>query len=112
MRHRGEHVGHFFVGDKADAKAFTKEDEEILTPFAAQAAVEIAEARTHRAVERARADRSWTRRASQCTRPRRWEGPGPIPIWSSMPSSAPGGRVASRQRQHPRETLSKQRNES
>ena len=30
MRHRGEHVGTFFVGDKADGEAFTPEDEEIL----------------------------------------------------------------------------------
>ena len=44
MRHRGEHVGHFIVGDKADGEAFT------------QAPVAIANARTHRAVERARAD--------------------------------------------------------
>ena len=56
MHHWGEHVGHFFVGDKADGKAFTEEDEEILTLFAAHAAVAIANARTHRAVERARAD--------------------------------------------------------
>ena len=54
--HRGEHVGHFFVGDKADGEAFTQQDQEILTLFAAQAAVAIANARTHRAVERARAD--------------------------------------------------------
>ncbi len=56
MHHRGEHVGHFFVGDKTDGKAFTQQDEEILVLFAAQAAVAIANARTHRAVERARAD--------------------------------------------------------
>ena len=56
MRHRGEHVGHFFVGDKADGEAFTEEDEEILVLFASQAAAAIANARTHRAVERARAD--------------------------------------------------------
>ena len=30
MRHRGECVGTFFVGDKADGEAFTPEDEEIL----------------------------------------------------------------------------------
>ena len=56
MRHRGEHVGHFFLGDKADGEAFTEEDEEILVLFASQAAAAIANARTHRAVERARAD--------------------------------------------------------
>ena len=56
MRHRGEHVGTFFVGDKADGEAFTAEDEEILVLFASQAAAAIANARTHREVERARAD--------------------------------------------------------
>ena len=58
MRHRGEHVGHFFLGDKADGEAFTEEDEEILVLFASQAAAAIANARTHRAVEQARADLS------------------------------------------------------
>ena len=56
MRHRGKHVGHFFVGDKADGAAFTSEDEEIMVLFASQAAAAIANARTHRMVERARAD--------------------------------------------------------
>ena len=55
MRHRGEHVGTFFVGDKANGEAFTPEDEEILVLFASQAAAAIANARTHREVERARA---------------------------------------------------------
>ena len=56
MRHRGEHVGHFFVADKANGEAFTDEDEEILVLFASQAAAAIANARTYREVERARAD--------------------------------------------------------
>ena len=56
MRHRGEHLGHFFVGDKENGEAFTAEDEEILVLFASQAAAAIANARTHREVERARAD--------------------------------------------------------
>ena len=34
MRHRGEHVGTFFVGDKENGEAFTPEDEEILVLFA------------------------------------------------------------------------------
>ncbi len=51
MRHRGEHVGHFFVGDKADGAAFTPEDEEIVVLFVWQAAATTA--RTHREVERA-----------------------------------------------------------
>ena len=56
MRHRGEHIGHFFLGDKANGEAFTPGDEEVLVLFASQAAVGIANARTHREVERARAD--------------------------------------------------------
>ena len=56
MHHRGEHLGHFFLGEKGNGEAFTAEDEEILTLFASQAATAIANARTHRDVERARAD--------------------------------------------------------
>ena len=56
MRRRGEHLGNFFLCDKADGEAFTKRDEEILVLFASQAATAIANARTHRDVERARAD--------------------------------------------------------
>ena len=56
MRHRGEHLGHLFVGDKENGEAFTAEDEEILVLFASQAAAAIANARTYREVERARAD--------------------------------------------------------
>ena len=56
MRHRGAEVGHFFLGEKTDGEAFTGEDEEVLTLFASQAASAIANARTHRAERRARAD--------------------------------------------------------
>ena len=56
VHHRGVHLGHFFVGDKENGEAFTAEDEEILLLFAAQAAAAIGNARTHREVERARAD--------------------------------------------------------
>ena len=56
MHHRGEHLGTFFLGDKEDGEAFTLEDEEILVLFASQAATAIANARTHRDVERARAN--------------------------------------------------------
>ena len=56
MHHRGEHLGHFFLGDKEDGEAFTAGDEEILVLFASQAATAIANARTHRDVERARAN--------------------------------------------------------
>ena len=56
MHHGGEHLGHFFLGDKEDGEAFTAGDEEILVLFASQAATAIANARTHRDVERARAN--------------------------------------------------------
>ena len=56
MRYRGEHLGHFFLSDKDDGEAFTGKDEEILVLFAAQAATAVANARTYRDVERARAD--------------------------------------------------------
>ena len=56
MRHRGVHVGSFFLGEKAGGQEFTGEDEEVLVLFASQAATAIANARTHRAEQRARAD--------------------------------------------------------
>ena len=56
LRHRGEHLGSFFLCDKEDGQAFTSEDEEILALFASQAAAAIENARTHGDVERARAD--------------------------------------------------------
>ena len=56
MRHRGTHVGSFSLTDKEDGEPFTDEDEEVLLLFAAQAAAAIANARTHRDVQRARAD--------------------------------------------------------
>ena len=55
MRHRGVHVGNFFLGEKAAGLAFTDEDEEILVLFASQAATAIAHARAHRDEQRARA---------------------------------------------------------
>jgi len=56
MHHRGEHLGSLFIGDKEDGGPFTSEDEDILVLFASQAATAIANARSHREVERARAD--------------------------------------------------------
>ena len=56
MRHRGVYVGGFFLGDKEDGGEFTDEDEEVLVLFASQAAAAIANARTHRDEQRARAD--------------------------------------------------------
>ncbi|MDE0381980.1 MAG: response regulator [Rhodospirillales bacterium] len=56
MRHRGVHVGNFFLAEKEGAPEFTDEDEEILVLFASQAAIAIVNARTHRDERQARAD--------------------------------------------------------
>ena len=56
MRHRGVHVGNFYLVEKEGGEAFTDGDEEILVLFASQAATAIANARTYRAEQRARAD--------------------------------------------------------
>ena len=56
MRHRGAHVGNFYLAEKEGGEAFNVEDEEVLALFAAQAATTIANARTYRAERRARAD--------------------------------------------------------
>ena len=54
IRHLGESVGVFYVGEKE--LEFTPEDEETLVMFASQAALVIANARRHREEQRARAD--------------------------------------------------------
>ena len=56
MRHRGVHVGNFYLVEKEGGDAFTDQDEEILVLFASQAATAIANARAYRAERRARAD--------------------------------------------------------
>ncbi len=56
MRHRGVHVGNFYLVEKEGGEAFTDEDEEVLVLFASQAATAIANARIYRAEHRARAD--------------------------------------------------------
>ena len=56
LRHRGADVGSFFLGAKEGAPAFTDEDEEVFVLFASQAAVAIANARTYRGEQHARAD--------------------------------------------------------
>ncbi len=56
MRHRGLHVGNFYLVEKRGGEEFTSEDEEVLVLFASQAAIAIANARTHRDERRARAD--------------------------------------------------------
>ena len=54
IRHQGESVGAFYVGEK-DVE-FTPEDEETLVMFTSQAALVIANAHRHRDEQRARAD--------------------------------------------------------
>ena len=54
LRHLGESVGAFYVGEKE--LEFTPEDEETLVMFASQAALVIANARKHREEQRTRAD--------------------------------------------------------
>ena len=56
MRYRGVHVGNFYLVEKEGGEEFTSEDEEVLVLFAAQAATAIANARTFRDEQRARAD--------------------------------------------------------
>ena len=56
MRHLGVHVGNFYLSGKEGGQAFTNGDEEVLALLAAQAASAVANARTHRAELRARAD--------------------------------------------------------
>ena len=56
MRHRGRHVGNFYLAEKEGGEEFTSEDEEVLVLFASQAASAIANARAYRDEQRARAD--------------------------------------------------------
>ena len=56
MRHRGVHVGSFFLLQKEGEEEFTSEDEEVLVVFASQAASAIAHARAFRDERRSRAD--------------------------------------------------------
>ena len=56
IRRRNVPAGSFFLGEKEGGRQFTKEDEEVLAMFAAQAATAIANARTYRAEQRVRAD--------------------------------------------------------
>ena len=56
MSYQGQYMGNFFLGEKEEGEEFTSEDEEVLVLFASQAATAIANARTHRAEQRARAD--------------------------------------------------------
>ena len=56
MRHRGAHVGSFYLAGKEGGEAFTDEDEAVMVLFAAQAAAAIAHARAYHDERRARAD--------------------------------------------------------
>ena len=56
MRHRGVHVGSFYLAEKEGGEVFTDEDEVVLVLFAAQAAAAIAHARAYHDEKRARAD--------------------------------------------------------
>ena len=54
--HRDEPVGNIYVAEKEHGLEFTQQDEDTLVMFASQAAMVIANARTHRDERRARAD--------------------------------------------------------
>ena len=56
MRHRGIHVGNFFLAEKEGAQEFTSEDEEILVLFASQAGTAITNAWIHHDEQRVRAN--------------------------------------------------------
>ena len=56
LRHRGAHLGNFFLAGKAGGREFTSGDEQVLVLFASQAAAAIVNARTYRREQRARAD--------------------------------------------------------
>ena len=77
MRHRGAHVGDFFVSDKEGRAEFTDDDEEVLKLFAAQAATVIANARTHQGEHRARKNQPGATSALGVTQERRRGAIGP-----------------------------------
>ena len=56
IRHRGENVGHIFLGKREPGQEFTREDEDTLVMFASQAALVIGNVRRYRDEQRARAD--------------------------------------------------------
>ena len=56
IRHLGEPVGNIYLTEKEGGREFTTEDEDTLVLFAAQAAMAIANALSHRAEQQARAD--------------------------------------------------------
>ncbi|MDE2667741.1 MAG: response regulator [Acidobacteriota bacterium] len=56
MYHQGVNFGNFLLCGKEGSGEFTSEDEQVLVLFASQVAAAIANARTHRAEQQARAD--------------------------------------------------------
>ena len=56
MRHRGKHVGNFYLAEKEGGRDFTDADEEVLVLFAAQAAAAIAHAGAYQEERRTRAN--------------------------------------------------------
>ena len=56
VRHQGIQVAYFYLFDKAGGQEFAEEDGESLSLFASQAGAAIANARTHRDEQQARAD--------------------------------------------------------
>ncbi len=56
IRHRGRHVGNFYLSDKQGGAEFTDEDEETLAMFASHAAAAIANARRLQSEQRAKSD--------------------------------------------------------
>ena len=56
MYHQGVNFGNFFLSGKEGSGEFTSDDEQVLVLFASQAAAAIANARTHKAEQQARAD--------------------------------------------------------
>ncbi|MDE2812341.1 MAG: ATP-binding protein [Gemmatimonadota bacterium] len=56
IRHRGENVGHIYLGKSKPGQEFSREDEETLVMFASQAALVIGNVRRYRDEQRARAD--------------------------------------------------------
>ena len=56
IRHRGQHVGNFYLSDKEAGAEFTDEDEETLAMFASHAATAIANARRLQSEQRAKKD--------------------------------------------------------
>ena len=80
IRHRGVHVGNFYLVEKEGGEEFTSEDEEVLVLFASQAASAIANARAYRDEQRAPTETNSARAPIS----RRWSRPRRSGSWCSM----------------------------